>query len=185
MVEALKAAVRLTLFPSLELGKVAGGSCDSWRLLRQFVLPLACIPALSWCLGLLLFSGDAPPALPLVVRSGAVVYVSTVISIYLLSASICLLARLFLPVRDWQRAFQVAALSAAPVMLSGVLLVVPNLAFATLLAVAHSFYLQYVGTIRVLGIPEGEAAEFVALVSVLFVSWSTLVGALGSALGLL
>ncbi len=69
-------------------------------------------------------------------------------------------------------------------MLSGVLLVLPMLSFATLLAVCHSFYLQYVGVNRVLGVKEGEAAEYVALVAVLLVVSSTLLGALASWVGI-
>ena len=42
--------------------------------------------------------------------------------------SLYVLAPLFVAVRDWARAFQVAAYSSAPVLLGGVILVVPDIA---------------------------------------------------------
>lgn len=185
VIKAVKLAIRLTLLPNVELQKIGKDSPDQARILVRFVLPLACIPALSWCLGFLL-SGDARPFdWGEIMHRGAVVYVGSLLSIYLLSISLFMLAPLFSVRRDWGRAFQVAAYSTAPVMLAGLLLVLPILAFVTLLAICHSFYLQYVGVNCILGAKEGESAEYVALVAVLLVVSSTFVGALGSCSGVL
>lgn len=185
MIKAVRLAIRLTLSPNVELQKIGKDSPDQARILVSFLLPLACIPALSWCLGLLL-SGDAGVlAWMAIAHQGAVVYFGSLLSIYLLSASLFALAPLFSVRRDWGRAFQVAAYSAAPVMLAGFLLVLPILAFVTLLAVCHSFYLQYVGVNCILGAREGESAEYAALVAVLLVVSSTFLGAFGSWSGIL
>lgn len=185
MIKAVKLAFRLTLSPNVELQKIGRDSPDQARILVLFVLPLACIPALSWCLGLIL-SGEAGPFdWREIVHRGAVVYVGSLLSIYLLSVSLFALAPLFSIRRDWGRAFQVAAYSTAPVMLAGFLLVLPILAFVTLLAVCHSFYLQYVGVTCILGAKEGESAEYVALVAVLLVVSSTFLGGFGSWSGVL
>lgn len=158
---------------------------DQRRILASFVLPLAGIPAVSWCLGLLLSGDGTLTGLAEIAHSAAVVYLGSLLSIYLLAASLFLLAPLFSVRRSWGRAFQVAAYGSAPVMFSGILLMAPVLVFATLLAVCHSFYLQYVGVSRVLGVREGDAAEYIALITVLMVLASTLLGALASALGVL
>lgn len=184
MIEAVRRAVHITRFPNVDMQLVADEPPDQRRILARFVLPLACIPAVSWCLGLLLSGEDALEGILQIVHRGVVVYVGSLLSIYLLTASLYLLAPLFSRRRTWGKSFQVAAYSSAPVMLSGVLLVLPMLSFATLLAVCHSFYLQYVGVNRVLGVKEGEAAEYVALVAVLLVVSSTLLGALASWVGI-
>lgn len=185
MIKAARRAVRLTQFPNVEMELVAKEPPDQRRILATFVLPLAGIPTVSWCLGLLLSGDTAPTGLAQIAYRGAVVYVGSLVSIYLLAASLYALAPFFSGRRSWGRSFQVAAYSSSPVMLSGLLLVLPVLAFATLVAVCHSFYLQYVGVSCVLEVREGDAAEFVALVAVLMIVSSTLLGAMASALGVL
>lgn len=185
MNKAIRSALRLTFSPNAEWQAIRDDPPGPRGVIASFVLLLACIPAASLCLGLLL-SGDARSIdLGWVAQRGAVAYFGTVLSILLLAASLFILAPLFAGGRNWARALQVAAYSSAPVLLAGLVLVVPALAYATLLAVVHSFYLQYVGVQRILGVKEGNAAEYVALGIVLLVVASTLLGAIGSRLGVL
>ena len=121
----------------------------------------------------------------LIAHRAAVTYLGSILSVYLLAAALYLLAPLFNLARDWRRAFQVAAFSSAPVLLAGLLLAIPNLAFATLIGVFHSFYLQYSGVRHVLGAKERDAAEYVALVAIALIVASTFMGAAGSAAGIL
>lgn len=177
--------MRVTLSPDAEWRAIGNEVADQRGILVSFVLPLAGIPAASWCLGLLLF-GDAPSIeLAWIVHRGAIVYFGSVLSIFLLAAALFVLAPLFATARDWPRALQVAAYSSAPVLLAGFVLVVPGLAFATLPAAFYSFYLQYIAVNCVLGVKDEQAAEYVALGIVLLVLASTLVGAFGSWLGIL
>lgn len=158
---------------------------DQRAILTSFVMPLAFLPAASWSVGLMLSSEAGRGGIGLILHRGVVTYFGTVLSVFLLAASLYLLAPLFNLARDWARAFQVAAFSSAPVLLAGLLLAIPNLAFSTLIGVFHSFYLQYSGVHYVLGAKEGDAAEYVALVAVALVVASTFMGAAGSAAGIL
>lgn len=185
LIKAVRLAVRLTVYPNAELKRIGQESPGQGRILKSFLLPLALIPALSWCLGLQL-SGEAMQMDWIqIVHRGAVVYFGTLMTIYLLAASIYVLGPLFSVGRVWGRAFQVAAYSSAPLMLAGLVLVLPVLAFAMLVAACHSFYLQYVGVSSILGAKEEDAAEYVALVVVMLSVLSTLLGAFGSWLGVL
>ena len=182
---AVRRAARLTLSPDAEWQAICDEAPGGQRILASFVLPLACIPTISLCLGLLLFEQEKSIDLARIVHRGAVVYFGSLLSIILLAGSLYVLAPLFTARRTWTRVLQVAAYSSAPVMLAGFMLLWPALAFATLPAVIHGFYLIYVGVRHVLGVKEANAAEFVALVIVLLVIASTMLGALGSWLGVL
>lgn len=182
---ALRRAVRLTIDPGVEWQAVRSEDPEQRKVLAGFVLPMACIPATAWVLGSVLAEGGSAVEMARVAHRGGVAFFGAVVSICLLAVSMYVLAPLFVARRNWLRAFQVAAYSSAPVMLGGVLLVVPDFSYALLLPVLQSFYLQYLGVHCILEAKEGDAAEYVALGVVLLVVTSTLAGAFGAWAGVL
>lgn len=191
MIGALKRAVRFCVSPSDEWRVVSREEPRAIPLLGKFVIPLSCIPAGSWALGLYLFGPEAVPELARgqassitqIAHSASVTFFGSLISVALLAAALALLAPLFGRPRALSRAFQVAAYSSAPVLLAGVVLVVPTLVFALMVAALHSFFLLYGGVHYVLGAKEDVAAEFVALTVMLLILASSLLGAFGGWLG--
>lgn len=189
---ATRRAVRLVLSPDEEWRAIGDEAPELWSILGSFVLPLACIPAAGWTVKLSLFGGEgeqggeaAAMGFAQVWQGGLTVWACSVLSVFVLAASIYVLAPLFLPTRDWPRALQVAAYSSAPVLLGGIILAVPEVAYLALLPVFQAFYVMYAGLKRVLGVKEDHAAEYVALSVVLLTIVTTLLGALGGALGML
>ena len=152
MHRALLRAFRVTVFPGDEWRAIKDEAPRASAIITRFVLPLALIPAAGWGVGLLLF-GHAPGSGPdsadagigQIVNGGLIAYFGVVLSICLCAVSIVALAPLFACMRDWSRALQVAAYSAAPVLIGGLVLVQPNLASILILAFFHSLYLQYAG----------------------------------------
>ncbi|CAN0119991.1 unnamed protein product [Phaeothamnion confervicola] len=190
MLRALLRAVRLTAAPENEWRAIRNEAPRAGSVLALFVLPLSLIPAASWSLGLLLYGNDAGGSHTeldsiQIVRGGLVAYLGMVLSIGLCAASINIVAPLFACRRDWPRALQVAAYSASPVLIAGLVLLVPNLAYVLILPFFHSLYLQYAGLQHVLGVRERDAAEYVALSSMLFLGISTALGAVGMWAGVL
>lgn len=190
MTEALKRAVRMVLWPNDEWRAISNEVPRPLALLTGFVVPLACIPAASWSVGLAVFGGkgvvardSTSPSVGEIVNGGLQALMGSVASILLVAAALFVLAPLFARPRNWPRAFQVAVYSSSPVLLAGVLLILPDLVFALMVAAVHSFYLQYLGVQYVLGAKEGDAAEYVALVIVLVIMGSTLLGALSAMTG--
>lgn len=189
---AVRRALRLVVSPDAEWRALASEPADSRSPLVSFVLPLACIPAVAWCFNLSIFGGEGGHdggrvtiGLAQVLSGGLTVWIFSVLSVLVLATSVYLLAPLFVPGRDWPGALKVAAFSAAPVLLGGAILMIPDVTYTILLAVFHSFYLQYVGLQRVLAVKEDNAAECVALSIVIFTVATTALGALGGALGML
>ena len=192
MRRAVQRAVRLILSPDEEWRAIAREPQEPWLLLGSFVLPLACIPAGAWSLSLSLLgredgrSGErVTVGLAQIVLGGLSVWAYSVLSVLMLASSTYILAPLFVDMRDWARALKVGAFSAAPVLLGGIILVVPEVSYAILLLAFHSCYLMYVGLQRVLHVKERNAAECVALCIVMFTIASTALGSLGGALGVL
>jgi hypothetical protein len=190
--DVLGRAVRIVLWPKDEWPRIKEEAPDSVGVLTRFVLPLACIPAVSWSIGLAVFGGRGvvagdKPSLDFgeVVHGSVITLLGAVASVLLVAAFIWVLAPFFAGRRDWSRALQVASYSSSPVLLAGVLLLLPDLVFALMIAAVHSFYLQYLGVQYILGAKAGESAEFVALVVMLVLMASTLLGALGSSVGVM
>ncbi len=184
--------MRFVLSPNEEWRTVSKEPADACHVLASFVLPLAFIPAAAWCFKLLAFGGDsgydserAAMEFAQVLGGTLTVWIYSVLSVPVLAISIYLLAPLFDHGRDWSGALKVAAFSSAPVFLGGAILAIPDVSYAILLALFHSFYLLYAGLQHVLGVKEDSAAEYVALSIVLCTIASTALGALGGALGVL
>ncbi|MEO7727113.1 MAG: Yip1 family protein [Burkholderiales bacterium] len=190
MNHGLQRAARVTVFPDAEWRVISGETPHPRATFTRFVLPLALIPAASWALDLLLFGGYASGGnvslgASQIFRGGLMAYAGMVLSICLCAASIVIVAPLFTGLRNWSRALQVAAYSSAPVLLGGILLILPNLAFALIVPYFHGLYLQYAGLQHVLAVKERDAAQYVALSTLLLMVLSTIVGALGMWAGLL
>jgi len=190
-VKALQRAVDLVFLPGEAWQKIAREEPDPAELIRGFALPMACIPAVCWAVGTTLFAGKGVVGADVsgfdfgaALHGGAIALAGVAASIFLLAVSIFILAPLFARTRTWRRILQVAVYSSAPVLLAGVLLVLPDLVFALMISAAHSFYLLYAGFQHVLGVKQGEAAEYAALVAVLVIIASTLLGAFASWLGM-
>ncbi|MBS0338154.1 MAG: YIP1 family protein [Proteobacteria bacterium] len=183
-------AIRITIAPGEEWQTVRGEVPDQVALLGRFILPLSCIPAAGWATGLglsgshaLIGHSAAHSGIAQAAHAGLTVLLGAAISVYLLAAALYALAPLFTGRRDWPRALQVAAYSSTPVLLSGVVLVLPDLAFTLILAALHSLALLHGGVKSVLGAKSDESAEYTALAMVIFLLASTALGALGSRLG--
>jgi hypothetical protein len=156
--------------------------------LGAYALPLALLPALGWASGLALNPVDDPRMVG-GAAGFALSFVQTltlsVLNVGVLALGFYLLLPLYDLRRDWNAAAAVAAYGSTPVLLSGILLVVPVLVMVSLLGLMHCFYLYYLGVHRVLGSRPSEATGFVAAGCVFTVFVSALIAALASALGVI
>lgn len=184
--------MRLVLSPGEEWRTIGDEAPEPRSVLGSFVLPLACVPAAAWSIKLSLFGGEgaqgaegAAMGFAQVLQSGLTVWACSALSVLVLALSIYVLAPLFLPSRNWPRSLQVAAYSSAPALLGGVILAIPDVAYLALLPAFQSCYVMYAGLKLVLDVKEDNAAEYVALSIVLLTIATTLLGALGGALGML
>ena len=182
--------------------RMVAASDQEWRSVQAeparplavmlYVLLLSLLPAAGWITGLWLFGNETSVGRGAQISgAGQIAYrgllasMGFVLWVVLCAATLVALARLFGGARDWARALQVAAYSATPVALAGLLLIQPNLLSTLIIAFFYSLYLQYMGVQHVLNVKERDAAEFVALNTMALMLLSTVLGAFGGWLGLL
>ena len=109
----------------------------------------------------------------------------SVLSVALLAFAFYLISPMYRLERRWSRAVEVAAYGSTPVLLAGVLMVLPVLVMVSVVAMLHSFFLYYLGVQKLLGCRRSEAAEFLAVACLLTAIASLGLGAGGGALGVL
>ena len=89
------------------------------------------------------------------------------------------------PTRNYLAALKVATYGSIPVMLAGAALLLPVMVIVGLVGLCHTLFLFWGGARRVLNVPRGAQAEFVAISIMLLTFVSVLVGAAASAIGIL
>ena len=177
-------ACRLVATPTAEWRAIAASLGEERRLLRVHVVVLSALFALAWSLGVA-WVPLQPGATPSLIPSLTVTFFLCVFAIMLLSLAIVLLLPMYERPRDWGRAWAVSAYSATPLLLCGMLLVVPILVITLVVALPYAGYLLYAGSQEVLGVRKGDAAEFAAAAMVTASLLSMALGAALAALGLM
>lgn len=134
-------------------------------LYKNWVLPLAAVPAVAGLAGSLVFGFSAlgvqyRPS-PLTAVSGAVViYVLSLIQVGLLALIIDALAPLFGAARDRNQAFKVAAYSMSAGWAAGILQIVPHLAMLAILGAIYGIYLLYLGLPVLMKSPQDRSLSY-------------------------
>jgi hypothetical protein len=183
--------VRLIARPRAEWERIAAEAATVDSLLRTLILPLSAPAAIATWIGMHVFDRAWDPLHGYLVPSdrifaaAAATYFGTVGSILMLGAIFAVLAPMFGRPRDFVAGLKVSAWGAIPVLLAGAALVLPVMAIAALVALAHSVFLFALGAERVLHIPYHARAEFVGISIVLLAFVSAIVGAMASGIGLL
>ena len=142
---------------------------DPAYLLSRYVAVLAVIPALSSFVGATLIGVVAPSGVTLRADLSAGLfgaifgYATSCAIVLLLGLIIDLLAPLFGGRRDFESAFKLAVYSFTPLWLAGLFLLLPGLHFLLLTGV-YGIYLFWLGVPRLTKVPEGQAANFTAIV---------------------
>lgn len=134
-------------------------------LYKNWVLPLAAVPAVAGLVGSLVFGFSAlgvqyRPS-PLTAVPGAVVlYVLSLIQVGLLALLIDALAPLFGASRNRTQAFKVAAYSMSAGWAAGILQIVPNLSMLAILGALYGIYLLYLGLPVLMKSPQDRSLSY-------------------------
>ncbi len=191
LMETLRRIVYLIFRPVAEWDAIAMEKTSVDALLRRYILPLALLAPVATVIGMKTFDREWDPVHGFLVppeqilAAGTATYFATVGSILVLAAIFTLIAPMFGVTRNYLAALKVATYGAIPVMLAGATLLLPVMAIVAMVGMCHTLFLFWVGVRRVLHIQSEDAAEFVGISLVLLTFLSVLVGAAGSAVGLL
>lgn len=181
----------MMLNPQAEWEAVARDMPGSLVLLRDYLMPLSLLAPLATVVGMLTFDTRWNPEYGYsLLRERAPVialatYVFQIASVYLLAGVLYLLARTEGRSPGFLVTLRVAVFGSIPVLLSGVMLVIPFGVMFTMMAMLYSFYLYYLGAERLIGIRPADTAMFIGVVMVCMMVLSSIMGAIASALGIL
>ena len=120
-------AIRLIASPDAEWDAVKTACPSVAVVLYTHAIPLSLLPAVGWGIGTFCFSATVSGDPVSAVQFGAGTFLLCLISIGLYALACNLILPLYGGVRDWRRAYAVAAYASTPVLVTGVLLVLPVL----------------------------------------------------------
>ena len=168
--------IRIVVSPRDEWQRIAA---DGWLPALTYISVLSLLPTFAS------FINVRNSDLPLPPNAVLITYFASAFGVLMIAAAFWLLARMFAPGATLERCVQVAAFGTTPLFVASALLVMPVLAIVCVISLLHVFYLYYLGARELLGVPDEDAAQFVAIALVLAIVASTLGGGAVGALGLL
>ncbi len=182
-------AKNITLTPKTEWPVIAGESTATIDLFKNYVAPLAAIPAVCSFIGMSIIGFSVPllgsVKLPIVAGITAMImsFVFALIGVYLISLIIDALAPQFGAEKNHAQALKVAAYSFTPAWLAGILSLLPSLSMLGILAGAYGIYLIYLGLPVLMKAPQEKAGPYTAVSVVcsvvLMVVFNMVIGAIG------
>jgi len=173
-------ALRLVISPVAEWEAVGTEHPPALRVLCEHLVPLCLLPALGWAAGIAI---DGRPVA--VWLAGVGTFLLCLVSVVLHAAALNVVLPMYDCRRDWGRSCVVSAYAATPLLVVGVFLVLPALMVLVLIMLPLGLFLVHAGARRLLGIAEADAAEFVAVSTILFVIASMALGAVLGVFGLI
>jgi Yip1-like protein len=172
--------------PKVEWPKIASEPATIGSLYSNYVVYLAAVPVLATFIGSLIFGYSfgnitVRPSFFGAVFTGIVQFLLALAVVYVLALIIDMLAPRFGGVSDRINAFKLAAYSLTASWVAGIFGLVPALGFLSILGL-YSFYLLYVGAPVLMGIPPERSLAYTAVIIVIGIVISLIVGALTVAL---
>lgn len=186
---ALIARVRnLLLSPGTEWDVIDQEATSPGRLAVRYVMPLAIIPTVAIVIGLSVLGvqvGGQWHRAPLldVALSALLFFALSIVSVFVFAKVVDWLAPRFGAARNYTQAFKLSAYSITAAMVAGVLTIAPALQILALLGATYSLYLLFVGTPKMMHVPEKSAVNYsitatiTAIVLALLVGLATMVAA--------
>ncbi|HEY5898137.1 MAG TPA: Yip1 family protein [Burkholderiales bacterium] len=174
-------AKNILLKPKEEWPVIAGETTNTADLYKNYVAPLAAVPAVAGLIGMSLVG------MPMVGRIGigaglvtmVVQYVLALAAVYVLALVIDALAPNFGAEKNMGQALKVAAYSMTAAWLAGIFAIIPMLGILSILGL-YSFYLLYLGLPVLMKAPAEKATLYtVVVVIVAIVIWLIIGAATG------
>lgn len=185
----IKRVAAIIARPHAEWSRIAQEENDIAAIYLGYVVPLAAIPAIASALGASLIGIELPgmgvirmePGLALV--SGAFQYVMQLVTVYVMALVLAWLAPRHGGTGERAAAFKVVAYAWTPAWLAGIFSLTPAFAFLTLLGL-YAVYLIYTGLPAVMNVPQRRALMVTALLILVGMILSALIGALIGMIGI-
>ena len=188
--EALRRITYLVFRPAAEWERIAAERTSVDELLRRYILPLAALAPIATFIGMKVFDrawdpdqGYLVPA-DQIFSAAATTFFATIASIFALAAIMVLIAPMYRRRPDFLSALKVSAHGASPLLLSGVVLVLPVMVVVSMVALCYTLFLYRIGVTQVLEIRD-DPFEFIGISLLLLTFVSIMGGMIAASAGLI
>lgn len=151
----------------------------------KYIIPLAAIGPIAGTIGVLIFgqriaftSLTTKVGLTAAITRGVAAYVLALLSVFVLSRIVSLLAPGFGGQRNDVQGLKAAAYASTASWLGGVFLVIPALGLVSLIFSLYSLVLLYIGLPIVMKVPQDRAMGYTAVVIIVWIVVFLVVGAI-------
>ncbi len=181
-------AANIVTRPKSEWPVIADEPRDVARLYRQYIVPLAAVPAICRLIGMSVvgvgvpFLGYYQVGLITAFANAVVQYVLSLVGVYVAALVVAKLAPAFQSEPDTAQATKLVAYSMTPVWIAGVLYLVPALAPLVLLAALWAVYVFYTGVSPVMKTPPDKVIPYLAVSALALVAVYVAIALLAAAL---
>ncbi len=167
----------IILSPKSEWEVISGENLTVAEMFGSFLFPLALIPAIASFIGYGLIGMDIPFAghvgsFGLGIKQAAIQLISIIAGVFISAFVINALAPNFNAVKNFNKAFELVCYSYSPMMVFGLLLILPSLGIIVLIASVYGLYLLYIGLKPMMGVSEEKVTGYfvVSLIVIVVVS---------------
>ena len=148
------------------------------QLVTTYLLPLALIPAIASFIGYGIigysvpFIGHVAGSITFGISRAILAFITPILGVFVSAFIISLLAPSFSSLKDFNKALQLVVFSYTPMLIAGVVNILPSLGIIVFLAGIYGLYILYLGFVPVLKTPEDKVTGYfvVSIVTIIIVS---------------
>ncbi len=174
----------ILLTPKTEWEVIEKETTSVQQLLLGYLLILALLPAIGNLIGYWLVGYRVPMvgmvggSFGFAFRQGLMAFVSPFVSAFIAAFVINLLAESFGSVKDFRKAMQLVVYSFTPMLVAGILMIVPSLGFLASLVGLYGLYLLYIGLQPMMKTPDGRLTAYFVVSLLVMIVVTIVVGAI-------
>ncbi len=177
--EQIDRAISILKNPQAELSKVKAEGINKNDIIKQYIAILALIPAIAYIIGMGIvgvsagFGGSFRYPIGTAVAGGILMYILSIIDVYVIGIVINALAPNFASKQDENQAMKLAAYSATAGLVGGVFYIIPVLSIIGLLFALYGLYILYLGIPVLMETPKEQIMGYtiVIIVVTLVIYW--------------
>lgn len=172
----------ILLTPRTEWDVIAAEATPTPQLVTGYVLPLAALAAIAGFIGTALLGRMFGVSFGILYSLVMLVFslVMAVVMVFVVGFIIEALAPSFGGQKNHAQALKVAAYAYTPVWIASLVTVIPLLGILVLLGAIYAVYLLYLALPRLMGAPQDKAAGYTAVVVIIAIVASVIIGAIGT-----
>ena len=180
----MERAKNILLQPKTEWPVIEGEQATTGSLYTGYIIPLALIGPVASIVGWSVFGfrvlgiGAIRYPVGIAVRNAVVVYVLSLVGVFVLALIIDALAPTFGGQKKQIQALKVSAYSYTAAWVGGIFNLFPSIALLGLLAALYSCYLMFLGLPVLMKAPEDKAAGYAAVVIIVAIVLYFVIGAI-------